>query len=85
MSDDSMQEVNSTIYRDFCNGMKNQSREQLRIAGDIARRISRGTHQSKPLDSLTTSLTNFCQVEPHLENIENNLNKVCALTRQSTR
>ena len=84
MSDDlTSQANNNTIYRDFCNGMRNQSREQIRLAGDIARRISRGSSLFKTPDTLNTAATNFCQVEVNLENIENNLNKVSALTRQN--
>lgn len=71
------------IYRDFCNGMKNQSREQIRLAGEIARRITRGAHLSRQSDTLITAASNFCSVENNLENIENNLNKVCALTRRA--
>lgn len=73
----------NTIYKDFCNGMRNQSREQVRLAGEIARRISKGTPSSRPSDTLISAATNFYQIETNLENIENNLNKVCALTRQS--
>lgn len=82
MSNDSMQDT--TIYKDFCDRMKNQSREQLRIAGDIAKRVSKGNHLSKSSDTINLVSSNFCQIEPHLDNIENNLNKVRALTRQPT-
>lgn len=73
----------NTIYRDFCHGMKNHSKEQIRLAGEIAKRITRGSHPSKTSDTLNIAATNFCQIESNLENIENNLNKVCALTRQT--
>lgn len=80
MSHDPMQDT--TVYKDFCDRMKNQSREQLRIAGDIAKRVSKGSHLSKSSDTINLAASNFCQIEIHLDNIENNLNKVCALTRQ---
>lgn len=83
MSSDSTQDT--TIYKDFCDRMKNQSREQIRIAGDIAKRVSKGSHPSKSPDTINSVPLNFCQIEAHLDNIENNLNKVCALTRHSTR
>lgn len=83
MSHESSQTADNSIYRDFCNGMKNQSREQIRLAGEIARRITKGTYLSRQPDTLTAAASNFCLVEGHLENIENNLNKVCALTRRS--
>lgn len=83
MSNEPVRSSKITIYRDFCNGMRNQSREQLRLVGDIARRISRGSSQLKSADTLSAVASNFCQVEPHLDNIENNLNKVSALTRQT--
>lgn len=83
MSDDSRRPPNNTIYKEFCNGMRNQSREHIRLAGNIARRISRGTNLSRTSDTLNTSAANFCQIETHLENIENNLNKVSALTRNT--
>lgn len=73
----------TAIYRDFCNGMKNQSREQIRLAGEIARRMTRGSNQTRQSDTLLTAASNFASVENHLENIENNLNKVCALTRRT--
>ena len=75
-------ESNNAIYKDFCNGMRNQSREQVRIAGDIACRMTKGSPSSRSSDALYSAATSFCQIEGHLENIENNLNKVCALTRQ---
>lgn len=82
MSDESRHIVDNTIYRDFSNGMRNQSREHIRLVGDIARRLTKGTNLSKPSDTLSIAALNFSQVETHLENVENNLNKVCALTRQ---
>lgn len=81
MSDNSRTNTNNTIYREYCNGMKNQSREHIRLAGEIARRLTKTTFPSKPSDNLNVAITNFCQLEVHFENIENNLNKVCALTR----
>lgn len=83
MSNEQAKGTNYTIYRDFCNGMKNQSREQVRLAGDIARKITRGSGQTKSSDTLSGVTLNFCQIETHLDNIENNLNKVSALTRQT--
>lgn len=81
MTEDSNQ--NNTIYKDFCNGMKNQFKEQVRLSGEIARKITKPAHPSKSSDTLCSVATNFCQIETHLENIENNLNKVSALTRQT--
>lgn len=83
MSDDTRQNTSNTIYRDFCIGMRNQARDQLRLAGEIARRSSQGTSSSRNSDILYTAAHNFAQLETNLENIENNLNKVCALTRQT--
>lgn len=83
MSNDQRPNIDTPIYRDFCNGMKNQSKEQLRLAGDIARRITKGIQPGKPSDSLTIAASNFIRIESNLENIENNLNKVCALTKQT--
>ena len=71
----------NTIYKDFCNGMKNQSREQIRLAGDIAKLIPKAITSTKQTDHLQTLIPNFCQIDTHLENIETNLNKVCALAR----
>lgn len=73
--------IDNSIYKDFCDGMKNQSREHIRLTGEIARRITKATSSSKSADTLASTIANFCQAETHLENIENNLNKVCALTR----
>lgn len=71
----------NSIYLDFLNGMKNQSKECVRLSGEIAHNISKGTFPSRTSDTLSTTIGNFRQLESHLENIENNLNKVCALTR----
>lgn len=83
MSDSSRNE--GTIYRDFSNGMNNQSREIVRLIGDITRRISKGASVSKQIEPLNSAYANFCQIEVNLENIENNLNKVYALSRQTTK
>lgn len=83
MSEKANPEVDQFIYRDFCNGMKLQSREQVRLLGEIARRAAKGITLTKQTETLNTAFANFCQVETNLENIENNLNKVCALSRQA--
>lgn len=67
------------IYKDYCDGMKNHSRDHIRSAGNIARSITKGATHS----TLASTILNFVQIEPHLENIENNLNKVCVLTKQN--
>lgn len=64
------------IYKDFRDGMRNQAREQVRLAGDLVKSVVKKT-------SLTQTINNFGQLEQHLENIENNLNKVCVLTKQT--
>jgi hypothetical protein len=82
MVDNAASDTDHVIYRDFCNGMKNQSREQIRLAGDIARRLPRGiSNLSRSGDALQTSINNFCQIDSRLENIDNNLNKLSALTK----
>lgn len=83
MSDAKKQGTDNTIYRDFCIGMKNQTLDQLRLAGEIARRASQGASSARNSDILYTTAHNFAQLETNLENIEDNLNKVCALTRQT--
>lgn len=88
------------IYKEFCSGMIDESRETIRIIGSIARKISRGTSASQwnhhhpstvtssshivrsgTGDTLTRAANDFCLLDPLLDNIENNLNKVCALTK----
>lgn len=80
MSDDRRKVSNEAIYKYFCDGMKNQSRDQIRIAGDVARLATKNYHSSGSIES---TISNFSQIESQLENIENNLNKVCCLTRQT--
>lgn len=83
MSEKGKADGDSIIYRDFSNGMKLQSREQVRSLGDIVRRMSKGVSITSQTEVLNSACASFCQVEINLENIENNLNKVCALSRQS--
>lgn len=72
------------IVRDFCNGMKNAAREQIRLSGEIARSLKVKGTLPKSSDTLSEAISSFCQVEHNLENIENNLNKVSALTRNQS-
>lgn len=64
------------IYKDFRDGMRNQAREQVRLAGELVKSVVKKT-------SLTQTINNFGQLEQHFENIENNLNKVRVLTKQT--
>lgn len=81
MSDTSTNSIEHSIYRDFCNGMKNQSREQIRLSGDIVRRILKGsTTIGKSGESLQGSIGSFTRLDSHLENIDNNLNKLSSIT-----
>lgn len=79
--DDNSTNRDHNIYNNFCNGAKNQSREQVRLAGEIARRLIKGSLVTAQSDILQASILNFCQVETNLENIGNNLDKIHALTR----
>lgn len=73
------------IVRDFCNGMKNAAKEQVRLTGEIARSLKvKGTIPTRSSDTLSDTISSFCQIEHNLENIENNLNKVSALTRNQS-
>lgn len=81
MSDETKQTLDNSIYVDFCKGMRNQSRDQVRFAGSIAHRLTK-IYSAKDTEILSSVAANFCQLETNLENIENNLNKVAALTRQ---
>ena len=74
-------DIDNSIYKDFCNGLKNQSREHIRLTGEIASRATKSFSTGRSADSISATISNFCRVEIQLENIENNLNKVCALTR----
>lgn len=71
-SNSSRTNQDQVIYKSFCNGMKNQSREHIRLTGEIVSRLSR----------VEAPIEDFLQVETNIKNIGNNLNKVCAVTRQ---
>lgn len=74
------------IVRDFCAGMRNAARDQIRLSGQIVRSLHvKGTSPTRSSDTLGDVINSFCQVETHLDNIENNLNKVSALTRTQTK
>lgn len=66
------------IYKDFRDGMKNQAREQVRLAGEVVRSVVKRS-------TITQTINSFCQLEQHFENIENNLNKVRVLTKPTTK
>lgn len=67
------------IYKDFRDGMRNQARDHVRLAGDLTRSII------KKSSILPNTINNFCQLDKQFENIENNLNKVRVLSRDHTR
>lgn len=70
------QSTDDVIYKEFRDSMRNQACEQVRLAGDLVKSVVKKT-------SLTQTINNFSQLDQHLENIENNLNKVRVLTRQT--
>lgn len=64
--------TSETIYKDFCDVMRNHSRDQIRSAGDIVKAIAKNSPHS-------SIISNIHHIESRLENIENNLNKVSIL------
>ncbi|KAG9508978.1 hypothetical protein GZH46_02515 [Fragariocoptes setiger] len=69
------------IFKDYRRGMVEQSREIIRSSGSISRKL--GTSKCGQKDQVSQLASNFAQLDSTLDNIENNLNKVCALTRRT--